>query len=88
MSKINFFEKFFQEYHHSVKRFGARSGLTKSGSKLFAKVISRRVGKDLSKPFSPDTKVVIKGIDISCKLSFDNSDEISKPLNRGRSWVS
>ena len=26
--KISFFEKFFQEYHLSVKRFGSRSGLT------------------------------------------------------------
>ena len=24
--KINFFEKFFQEYHQSVKQFGSRSG--------------------------------------------------------------
>ena len=35
--QINFFEKFFQEYHQSVKQFGSRS---RSGSKLFAKVIS------------------------------------------------
>ena len=26
--KINFFEKFFQEYDHSVKQFGSGSGLT------------------------------------------------------------
>ena len=26
--KINFFEKFFQEYLQSVKQFGSRSGLT------------------------------------------------------------
>ena len=26
--KINFFEKLFQEYHQSVKKFGSRSGLT------------------------------------------------------------
>ena len=26
--KINFFKKFFQEYHQSVKQFGPRSGLT------------------------------------------------------------
>ena len=43
--KINFFEIFFQEYHQSVKQFGSRSGPTFcrawSGSKLFAKVISR-----------------------------------------------
>ena len=25
--KINFFEKFFQEYHQSVKQFGSRSGI-------------------------------------------------------------
>ena len=24
--KINFFDKFFQEYHQSVKQFGSRSG--------------------------------------------------------------
>ena len=35
--KINFFNKFFQEHYQSVKQFGSRSG-----SKLFAKVISRR----------------------------------------------
>ena len=44
--KINFFEKFFQEYDQGVKQFGSRSGLTErqawSGSKLFAKVISRQ----------------------------------------------
>ena len=43
--KINFFEKFFQEYHQSVKQFRTWSGPTlyraRSGSKLFAKVISR-----------------------------------------------
>ena len=27
--KINFFEKFFQVYHQSVKQFESRSGLTK-----------------------------------------------------------
>ena len=26
--KIDFFKKFFQEYHQSVKQFGPRSGLT------------------------------------------------------------
>ena len=36
--KITFFEKFFHVYHHSVKQFGSRSG-----PKLFAKVISRRL---------------------------------------------
>ena len=44
--KINFFEKFFQEYLRSGKQFGSRSGPTFrrawAGSKLFAKVISRR----------------------------------------------
>ena len=41
-----FSDKFFQEYHQSVKHFGSRSGRTFcrlwSGSKLFAKVISRQ----------------------------------------------
>ena len=54
--KINFFEKFFQEYHQGVKQFVFRSGPTFcrawSGSKGFAKVISRRqksplAGKEL-----------------------------------------
>ena len=44
--KINFFEKFFQKYHQSVKQFESRSGPTfcwaSSGSKMFAKVFSRR----------------------------------------------
>ena len=39
--KNNFLEKFFQEYHLSVKQIGIRSGLAFcqawSGSKLFAK---------------------------------------------------
>ena len=43
--KNNFFQKLFQEYHQSVKQFRSRSGLTFcrvwSGSKLFAKVVSR-----------------------------------------------
>ena len=30
LCKINFFEKFFQEYHHSVKQFRSRSGPTLS----------------------------------------------------------
>ena len=44
--KINFFKKFFHKHYQSVKKFGSRSGPTIcwswSGSKLFAKVISRR----------------------------------------------
>ena len=55
--KINFFKIIFQEYHQSVKQFRSRSGPTFrrawSGSKLFAKVISRwkkspLVGKELT----------------------------------------
>ena len=44
--KLTFFKKTFQEYHQCIKQFGSRSGPTFcrgwSGSKLFAKVISRR----------------------------------------------
>ena len=44
--KINFFKKFFQELYQSVIRFAYRSEPTFccpwSGSKLFAKIISRR----------------------------------------------
>ena len=44
--KIDFFKKFFQEYHLKVKQIRSRSGLTLchawSGSNLFAKVLSRR----------------------------------------------
>ena len=44
--KINVFQKFFQEHYQSVKQFGSRSGpmfcWSLSGSKLFAKVISRQ----------------------------------------------
>ena len=56
--KINFFEKFFLEYHLNVKQFGSRSGPTLcrawSGSKLFAKVISSRhsVGNELTSDFN------------------------------------
>ena len=54
--KIDFFKKKFQEHYQSVKQFGPRSGPTfcrsRSGSKLFAKVISRQqnlplAGKEL-----------------------------------------
>ena len=41
--KIHFFEKFFQEYHQSVKQLGTRPGPTFcrawSESKQFAKII-------------------------------------------------
>ena len=44
-SKLTFFEKLFQEYHLSVKQIGSRSGpmfcQALSGSKFFAKVMSR-----------------------------------------------
>ena len=44
--KINVFKKFFHEHYQSVKLLGSRPGPTFcrscSGSKLFAKVISRR----------------------------------------------
>ena len=53
--KINYFEKFFQKYHQSIKQFGSRSGSmfhgTWSGSKLFAKVISR--GQNSSQTLTP-----------------------------------
>ena len=43
---LKFFQKIFQEYHQNVKQLGSRTGPTFcrawSGSKLFAKVISRR----------------------------------------------
>ena len=45
-SKLTFFQKFFQEHYQNVKRFGSKWGPTErrswSGSKLFAKAISRR----------------------------------------------
>ena len=49
--KINFFEKFFQDYHQSIKQFGSRSGPTFwSGSKLFASYQQMTlVGQDLIK---------------------------------------
>ena len=50
--KSTFLEKFFQEYHQSVKQFGSRSGPTcqaRSGSKLFCKSYKQTtlVGKEL-----------------------------------------
>ena len=47
LSVINSFKtRIFHEYHQSVKQFGSRSGPTvsssRSGSKLFPKVVSRR----------------------------------------------
>ena len=40
--KMNFFKNILLEYHQSIKQFGIRSGPTHwSGSKLFAKVVSR-----------------------------------------------
>ena len=56
--KLLFFKNIFQEYHQSVKQFGSRSGPTFcrfwSGSKLFAKAITRwqkspLAGKELIK---------------------------------------
>ena len=51
--KINSFKKLFQEHYQSVKQFESRSGPTFcrswSGSKLFAKVISRRQKPPLAK---------------------------------------
>ena len=48
-----FFKQIFQEYHQSVKKFGPRFGPTIcrawSGSKLFAKVISRRQKSPLAR---------------------------------------
>ena len=56
--KTNFFKKIFQEYHQSVKQFGSRSGPTFywawSGSKLFAKFISRRQKLPLEVELTPD----------------------------------
>ena len=60
--KITFFKKLFQQYHQSVKQFGSRSGptfcRTWTGTKLFAKIISRRhystvVGKELMQQNAP-----------------------------------
>ena len=52
--KLNLnFQKFFHKHYQSVKQFGSRSGRTFcqpwSGSKLFAKVISRRQKLQLAK---------------------------------------
>ena len=63
----NLFKNIFQEYHQSVKQFGSRSGPTKcrawSGSKLFAKVISRRQKSPLAGKESTKTgDVVMNGI--------------------------
>ena len=38
---INFFKKFFQEYHQSVKQFGSRSGPTLVGPDLGPKRLQR-----------------------------------------------
>ena len=46
--EFHFFKNFFQEHYQSVKQFGSRSGTdltfcqSRSGSKLFAKFISKR----------------------------------------------
>ena len=44
--KVNFIKKFLQEYYQSAEWFGSESGpsfcRSRSGSKLFAKVISRQ----------------------------------------------
>ena len=49
--KINIFQKFFQKYHQCVKQFWSRSGVmicqAWSGSKMFAKVNSRRQNMSL-----------------------------------------
>ena len=92
--KINFFKIIFQEYHQSVKQFRSRSGPTFrrawSGSKLFAKVISRRkksplVGKELT--LKAPSKICSRRhsffffffffLNISDKTSLDTSCELS-----------
>ena len=39
--KINFFEKFFHEYHQSVKQFGSRSGPTFVGPDLVTNCLQK-----------------------------------------------
>ena len=51
--KINFCEKFFQEYHQSAKQFGPRSGPSFDGPGLGANCLQRLsavtlVGKELN----------------------------------------
>ena len=64
--KMNFFQKFFQEHHHdqSVKQLWSRSALTFclswSGSKRFAKVISRRQGNGYH----------FTGVQLTCEARF------------------
>ena len=49
--KINFFKKFFQEYHQSVKQFGSRSW-----SKLFTKSYQQMTLGDKEKAYPSDCK--------------------------------
>ena len=46
--KINFFEKFFQEYHQSVKQFGSRSGPTIVGPDLGLNCLQKFSADDTS----------------------------------------
>ena len=75
--KSTFSKKIFQEYHQSVKQFGSRSVLmfcwARSGSKLFAKVISRRQKSPLAwkglKRLDNFSAIVYKGGN-SCNVQF------------------
>ena len=62
--RINFSKKFFQEHYQSVKLFRSRSGPTFrrswSGSKLFAKVSSRRQKSPLARKELKVIFIIIK----------------------------
>ena len=49
--KINFFEKFFQEYNQSVKHFGSRSGPDLDPNCLQSYQQTTEVGKELKCDF-------------------------------------
>ena len=78
-SKLTFSKKFFQEHNQSVKQFGSRSEpmlcRSWSGSKLFAKVISRRQNS----PGQSEEKHTLSPCMLgNCSLFFDVCWQFSK----------
>ena len=64
--KINFVKKFFQENYQNVKQFGSRSG-----SKLFAKVISRQQKRNFKFDASKERVNKITGY-MCCQLNLES----------------
>ena len=98
--KINLFKKFFQEHYQSVKQFGSRSGTMLcrcwSGSKLLARVISRRRKSLLTRNDGRDTLETDNNWAVTCDFqqcgiltSEDSEEPVQPPFKlRNSKWCS